>query len=63
MEMIEAEQAEREFEENSQRMISQQEEEIAKGQPMQAEMERKIVKNPISPYMVFVTQWKKNHPE
>ena len=31
MEMIEAEQAEREFEENSQKMISQQEEEIAKG--------------------------------
>lgn len=61
--IIESELYELELEEHSQKMVQQQEQELSNHQSMEVESAIKLVKNPISPYMVFISQWKRNHPE
>lgn len=55
MQMLEAEEAMEMLEEHSQRMIEQQELNLP---AMDMPEEIKVVKNPVSPYMIFVSTWK-----
>jgi hypothetical protein len=43
-------------------MVERQEKEMGNGEHMEIESSLKPVKNPISPYMMFVSSWKTNHP-
>lgn len=58
--MLEAEEAMEMMEEHSQRMIEQQELNLP---AMDMPEEIKVVKNPVSPYMIFVSTWKQRHPQ
>lgn len=62
MELIQAEEDEIMLEDNSQRMIERQEQQV-EANPQAEISGLQPVRNPISPYMIFVSSWKQNHPE